>query len=93
MFVLVGAGYIFNMLRVLSYVVSILSLSLEPFAQRDCSPGKFCPIGANCTSDTFCVTVCASQTDLMQQGNHLTGNCERSKLACEIVDDTCMVES
>ena len=62
------------------YVVSLLSLSLEVFAQRSCSPGMFCPIGANCTSSTnLCVTHCATPTDHMQQGNHLTGNCERCK--------------
>ena len=63
------------------YVVSLLSLSLEAFAQRSCSPGMFCRIDANSTSNTtLCVTHCATETDHMQQGNHLTGNCERSKL-------------
>ena len=70
---------------VLLYVVSLLSLSLEALAQRSCSPGMFCPIGANCTSNTNlcvirCPTMTAIVTDRMQQGNHLTGNCERSKL-------------
>ena len=64
----------------LMYVVSLLS-SLEVFAQRSCSPGMFCPIGANCTSNTnLCVIHCATETDHIQQGNHLTGNCERCKL-------------
>ena len=76
------------------YVVSLLSLSLEVFAQRSCSPGMFCPIGANCTSNTnLCVIHCPvgpnhvpwtdstlDPSGRVQQGNHLTGNCERSKL-------------
>ena len=64
---------------VLLYVVLLLSLGV--FAQRSCSPGTFCPIGANCTSNTsLCTVMCPTETDRMQQGNHLTGNCERSKL-------------
>ena len=64
---------------VLLYNVLLLSSSLEAYAQlRSCSPGTFCPIGANCTSNTnLCVDFCPTKNDLMQQGNHLTGNCER----------------
>ena len=70
---------------VLLYVVSLLSLSLEALAQRSCSLGMFCPIGANCTSNTnLCVIHCPTETDHMQQGNHLTGNCERSKLCVRL---------
>ena len=67
---------------VLLYFVSALLSSIEVFAQlRSCSPGTFCPIDANCTSNTnLCTVVCPTETDHMQQGNHLTGNCERSKL-------------
>ena len=65
----------------LLYVVLLLSLSLGVFAQRSCSPGTFCPIDANCTSNTnLCTVMCPTKTDHIQQGNHLTGNCERSKL-------------
>ena len=57
---------------VIMYVVSLLSLSLEVFAQRNCSPGMFCPIGANCTSSTnLCTIVCPTEADHMQQGNLL----------------------
>ena len=66
---------------VLMYVASLLSLGV--FAQRSCSPGTFCPISATCTSNTnLCTVVCPTETDRMQQGNYLTGKCERSKLLC-----------
>ena len=66
---------------VLLCVISLLSICLGVFA-RSCSPGAFCPIGGNCISNTSsCTNVCPTEDDRMQQGNHLTGNCERSKLA------------
>ena len=70
-----------SFVRVLFFVVWILLLNLEAFAaQRSCFPGRFCPIDTNCTgSTTSCVVVCPIEYDHTQQGNHLTGNCERGK--------------
>ena len=62
------------------YIIWILLLYLEVCAARSCPPGRFCPIDTNCTgSTTPCVIVCATERDHLQQGNHLTGNCERRK--------------
>ena len=74
---------------VLLYIVWILLLYLEGFsAQRSCPPGRFCPIDTNCTNNTTsCVIVCPIERDHLQQGNHLTGNCERCKfLLCHEPD-------
>jgi len=49
-------------------------------AQRNCPLGKFCSIGANCSSDSSrCVETCPTSPDRFQRGNYTTGNCE-SKL-------------
>ena len=66
--------------------VTVLLLYLEtPAAQKSCPLGEFCPINANCTiNTTFCVVQCPTERDPMQQGNHTTGNCERSKLAINL---------
>ena len=62
----------------LYYVFCFVSLLSLVFTQRNCPPGRFCQIGANCINDTnFCVTRCPTDFDREQQGNHLTGNCER----------------
>ena len=69
-----------SFVRVLLYVVWILLLYLEAAAAQSCFPGRFCPIDTNCTGNTTsCVVVCPTESDNMQQGNHLTGNCERCK--------------
>ena len=66
------------------FTLSVVMLSYGEFAPRfarrsGCPPGRFCPINANCTSNTtFCVVQCPTETNPMQQGNHTTGNCERS---------------
>ena len=61
------------------FIFWIPSISREVFAQR-CPPGRFCPIGVNCTDNaTRCVIMCATDGDHKQQGNHTTRNCERSK--------------
>ena len=64
---------------VLLCFVSLLSLVST---QRHCPPGRFCQIGADCASNiNFCVTRCPNDSDHNQQGNHLTGNCERREYA------------
>ena len=71
-----------SFVRALLYVVWILLLNIKAAfaAQRSCFPGRFCPIDTNCTGNTTsCVVVCPTESDHMQQGNHLTGNCERCK--------------
>ena len=57
-----------------------VALAQSGEAQRNCPPGKFCQIGANCTTNvSSCVTHCPTNSDRMQQGNHLTGNCEKGE--------------
>ena len=57
----------------------MLSLSIDvPAEMKSCPIGMFCPIGANCTNDaTLCVVTCPTESDFMQQGNHVTRKCER----------------
>ena len=46
-------------------------------AQRNCPLGKFCSIGANCSSDSSrCVETCPTGSERFQRGNYTTGNCE-----------------
>ena len=49
----------------------------------------FCPIDAkaNCTNATLCVVMCPTEKDLMQQGNHRTGKCEKGNYGC-----SCLLE-
>ena len=58
---------------------SVLSLHNGVTAQRkSCPLGMFCPISANCTDNTsLCVVMCPTEEALFQQGNHLTGDCEK----------------
>ena len=58
---------------------SVLSLSIDvPVEMKSCPIGMFCPIDANCTNNTtLCVVTCPTESDIMQQGNHVTRNCER----------------
>ena len=63
------------------FTLSVASSSYgDRFARRSgCPLGRFCPINADCTSNaTSCVVQCPTERHLMQQGNHTTGNCERS---------------
>ena len=65
-----------------SFVFFILStlLSSRDVLGRSCPTEKFCRIGADCTNNmTACVTVCPTETEHMQQGNWISGNCEESK--------------
>ena len=57
----------------------MLLLSIDiPAEMKSCPIGMFCPIGANCTNNaTLCVVMCPTESDIMQQGNYVTGNCER----------------
>ena len=65
---------------ILLYVVWMLLLCQAFGARRSCPPGRFCPINTNCTNNTTsCVIVCPTESDYEQQGNHLTGNCEKCK--------------
>ena len=61
--------------------ILLLYLGTSLAQTRSCPPGRFCRLNANCTANTTsCVVQCPTESDLMQQGNHSTGNCERSKL-------------
>ena len=63
-------------------VLSALSTLLlcRALLAPSCPIGTFCPIDANCLDNTsLCVTVCPTENDIMQQGNHSTGNCERGQ--------------
>ena len=66
-------------------LVWLLLLYIEVCAtQRSCPPGRFCQINSNCTSNITCVVQCYTESDVLQQGNHTTGNCERCKLRAYI---------
>ena len=69
--------------------ILLLHLGTSSAQTGSCPPGRFCRLNANCTANTTsCVVQCHIVNgsgvytiyDLMQQGNHSTGNCERSKL-------------
>ena len=77
-----AGSFVFETLNIIVVWILLLYLGTSSAqTDRSCPLGRFCRLNANCTANTtFCVVQCPTESDLIQQGNHSTGNCESSKL-------------
>ena len=65
------------LVSLLTVILAVASFSYGVCMQKSCPLGTFCPIEANCNSNTsLCVVECSPRTT---QGNWSSGNCEHGK--------------